>query len=275
MITTRLPSHQSYLSVDWQHPIDRTHHLNKGLVGWWLNVPHLQGGTILHDLAGENHGNLTNMNPATDWVQGGRLGGFGALDFDGIDDRVETLNLPIPSSAISLFVWVNRSSGGGGSRIAVSHYNTNPLEGAELDASNGINVAIALITSAGTKVITAPQPAEGVWHHLGLTWDGATFTMYKDGVVVAAEPLAGTITGTARPLIIGNFIGGGHNYSGKIDDVREYSRALSASQVAEYFQLSQQGYPGIFNRWQRRAYSISAAILRFRPIGSAVIQGMA
>ena len=54
--------------------------LTDGLQGWWC--PSLDdagnGTTTLTDLSGNgNHGTLTNMDPATDWVADTRMAGFG------------------------------------------------------------------------------------------------------------------------------------------------------------------------------------------------------
>lgn len=55
-------------TVDWQDPINRQCSLNRGLVGWWMGTPLCFGGTRMVDLLNRNHGTLTNMDPATDWV---------------------------------------------------------------------------------------------------------------------------------------------------------------------------------------------------------------
>ena len=63
----------------------------KGLAGAWVPAMGVTGGT-LRDISGnKNHGTLTNMDPATDWVVGEK--GL-ALDFDGSDDYIEIANSP-------------------------------------------------------------------------------------------------------------------------------------------------------------------------------------
>ena len=65
---------------DAQHP-----GLWRGLVGAWVPAMGSSGAT-LYDVSGYgNHGALTNMDPATDWVAGGK---GTALDFDGSNDYV-------------------------------------------------------------------------------------------------------------------------------------------------------------------------------------------
>jgi hypothetical protein len=67
----------SGIQVNWLHPLSR------GLVGCWLFND--GSGEQVLDIAGNNHGTLTNMDAPTDWV-GGKDGW--ALDFDGTNDYV-------------------------------------------------------------------------------------------------------------------------------------------------------------------------------------------
>ena len=71
---------------------------------------------------------------------------------------------------------------------------------------------------------------DGVWHRIGFVWDGSYRHLYVDGVVVAedAEPLSGLETeegglyfGAGRTLASGTF------FSGLIDDIRVYNRAVT------------------------------------------------
>ena len=72
--------------VDWGQPIDWSHPLSLGLRGFWLAGPNPTGFGSLRwrDISGyHNHGTLTNMDPATDWVGEAPPGGGGSLDIGG------------------------------------------------------------------------------------------------------------------------------------------------------------------------------------------------
>lgn len=74
----------------------------RGLVGAWSPCLSPRGGTVLRDLSGRgNHGTLTNMDAATDWVTSG---GKTALDFDGSNDRVQ-FNVPATEFPITINAW--------------------------------------------------------------------------------------------------------------------------------------------------------------------------
>ena len=80
----RLPSFTESLEVarGWGRNSEAPHLWN-GLAANWNFLQ--GGGSTLYDIAGSNHGTLTNMDPATDWVMTEK--GW-ALDFDGSNDGV-------------------------------------------------------------------------------------------------------------------------------------------------------------------------------------------
>jgi hypothetical protein len=76
----------------------------------------------------------------------------------------------------------------------------------------------------------------GGWHHLAGAFDGATLTMYLDGLVPAAPRVIGAASYSDGNLWIGcdvnndlrsNFV------TGMIDEVRLYDHALTANEVAQ------------------------------------------
>ncbi|MHC4300735.1 MAG: LamG domain-containing protein [Planctomycetota bacterium] len=69
---------------------------------------------------------------------------------------------------------------------------------------------------------------DGNWHRIGLIWDGLHRTLFVDGVAVAedtqnglASPANGFYIGTGKDVAAGT------HFSGLIDDVRIYNRAVS------------------------------------------------
>ena len=77
--------------------------------------------------------------------------------------------------------------------------------------------------------------ADGLWHHAVLTVDSSEGVLYVDGEPVARQSWRGTATPTAGnyPLIFGAYPGGTTlYYTGDLDDVRLYRRALPPREVA-------------------------------------------
>ena len=68
---------------------------------------------------------------------------------------------------------------------------------------------------------------DGNWHQIGLVWDGSNRTLYVDDVAVA-EDAQTNLKGSANGLYIGTGkdMEPGTFFSGLIDDVRIYNRAI-------------------------------------------------
>jgi hypothetical protein len=102
------------------------------------------------------------------------------------------------------------------------------------------------ITGAnGGTIVTAPSPVvPRTWVHLAATYDGALARLYVNGALVPTSPGAGAVSGTfaadTTPLVIG---GNGNDatgvptelFSGRIDEVMLYRRALSADEIGRIF----------------------------------------
>jgi len=108
-----------------------------------------------------------------------------------------------------------------------------------MDALNA-NLMTGLVPPPLGRFIPEPlesqsQIADGQWHHVGFVWDGSYRYLYVDGTEVAKDTQAlaqlkysngGLHIGTSKKRDTGTF------FSGLIDDVRIYNKALSPEQIA-------------------------------------------
>ncbi len=78
--------------------------------------------------------------------------------------------------------------------------------------------------------VAAPKPDTWV-HYLG-TYDGETIRLYVDGKPAAEQEAAGRMPRSAAPLLLGAAAPGFRVLDGALDDVRIWSRALSAEEAA-------------------------------------------
>ncbi len=83
-----------------------------------------------------------------------------------------------------------------------------------------------------STAITASVSTPTNWHHYVLTYDGANQKLYIDGVQASSSALTGAIATNATNLKVGDL------FSGPIDEVRIYNRALTAEEVKEHYNLS-------------------------------------
>jgi len=190
-------------------------------------------GDIAHDRVGDCNGTLVG-GPI--WQPTGGMVA-GALSFDGIDDYVSTPFVLNPADGVystevnawingnfSVFAWVK---GGGPGQVVISQANganwllADPAEGklmTELRSNGGL--AAALMSNF---VIT-----DGLWHRVGFVRDGINRILYVDDVEVATDTQGG-LEGSAGGLYIGAGKGleAGSFWTGLIDDVRIYNRAVA------------------------------------------------
>jgi len=73
---------------------------------------------------------------------------------------------------------------------------------------------------------------DGQWHRVGLVWDGSQRTPCVDGVVVAEDTQSDlTASACGLDIAVGKDYATGTFFSGLIDDIRIYKKALSAEQI--------------------------------------------
>jgi hypothetical protein len=92
-----------------------------------------------------------------------------------------------------------------------------------------------------THVFNSSQ--KGTWYYGAYTYDGKVATLYLDGKAIGSKKEGGSPPSNL-PLSIGSWggkrmtpAGDSHAFSGKIDDVRIYNRALSAAEVKALYDL--------------------------------------
>jgi glucose/arabinose dehydrogenase/PKD repeat protein len=73
--------------------------------------------------------------------------------------------------------------------------------------------------------------APNQWTHLASRYDGSTLQLYVNGALVASQALTGPILPSSLPLQIGGHSLYGEYFTGSIDEVRIYNRALGASEI--------------------------------------------
>jgi len=180
-------------------------------------------GDIAHDSVGDCNGVLYG-GPIWE-PNDGRIDG--ALRLDGVDDCVATPFVLNPADRpFSIFAWVK---GGAPGQVVISQIGC--LDWLSADPAEG-KLMTGLTPPAGRF---APPPlvsefiiTDGAWHRIGFVWDGSQRILYVDDVEVAKDTQAGL--GSADG---GLYIGAGKNldagsfFSGLIDDVRIYDRAVT------------------------------------------------
>jgi hypothetical protein len=187
-------------------------------------------GTSAADSSGSgNNGTLVNGPTHSSTSKYGL-----ALQFDGVNDMVtvpdaNSLDL---TTAMSIEAWV-RPTALGSWRTVVLKERPGDLvyalyAGSRFENSNTWRPSawIGSDPVGATAALTL-----NAWTHLATTYDGASWKFYVNGTLVASRAFAAPIGVSTGALRIG-----GNNiwpewFKGQIDEVRIYSRALSAAEV--------------------------------------------
>jgi bacillopeptidase F (M6 metalloprotease family) len=100
-----------------------------------------------------------------------------------------------------------------------------------LYASDGSKPRGEILTTAyNTAAGTAALPLNA-WSHIASTYDGKNQRFFLNGTQVKVTTITGSLPNTANPLRIGGNAIWGEYFSGLIDEVRVYNRALSESEL--------------------------------------------
>jgi hypothetical protein len=100
-----------------------------------------------------------------------------------------------------------------------------------LYASNGSKPRTETFTSVeNTAAGTAALPLSA-WSHLAATYDGTNLRFYVNGALITTKATTGAMPNTANPLRIGGNAVWGEYFSGLIDEVRVYNRALTEAEL--------------------------------------------
>jgi len=178
-------------------------------------------GDAAEDVIGSADGVLQG-NPL--WrPRGGVFGG--ALEFGGRSDYVEIPFVVNPSQGpFSVFAWA--AGGVGGEALLSQAGQVNWLAA---DASTGaLGTELRGAGRNGKPLSSQAAITDGDWHRIGLVWDGADRILYVDDVEVGRDAQAG-LGGSNDGL----YFGAGADlapdsfWSGRIDDVRIYLRAIA------------------------------------------------
>jgi subtilisin-like proprotein convertase family protein len=185
-------------------------------------------GTSAADVSGI--GNNGVVGSAT-WTATGKYGG--ALSFNGSTARVNINDSPSLrlTTGMTLEAWVNPSTVSSAWRDVIykgddNYYLMGTTTSSSRPALGAIFGASTYGEVYGTGALTA-----NVWTHLAGTYDGTTERLYLNGVQVASRAQTGNILTSANPLTIGGDSFYGQYFSGMIDEVRIYNRALSAAEI--------------------------------------------
>jgi len=208
--------------------------LKSGLVGHWTFDGADTTATQVLDKSGQNNtGTRTGGTSATV----GKLGQ--AMKFNGSSNITFTSTLLNITGPVSVSAWVKVGAFSDYQMIVARGQGNAQSTQYELRIDPG-GTADFLITNGSSAFNATKSVGEaGVWKHIIGVFDGTTLKVYVNGIKGTDATLTGTQSTTTQGFEIGSRAGGSYKINGSIDDVRVYSRALSASEVRQLYSLGQ------------------------------------
>ncbi len=215
--------------------------LRQGLVGAWCPSLGASGLTLIDRSGRNNHGTLTNMGGQDNW----QASGSGvALSFDGTNDHVVATQ-DFTGTRVTFSVWayfrtnpanfpmilqLRRSTGANAVHCVQMLHRPN---GDTFGGGSGSRITFSI--NGATTNASFPRVALTAlrWNHYCGTYNGATLSLYENGVLALSSSFTTAISSGINQLNIGNNLGNtGDGYlNGLIDDARIYDRVLTPAEI--------------------------------------------
>lgn len=210
-----------------------------GLIAWW-KFDTGSGSSATDSSGNSNTGTIVN---SPSWVAG-QIGSY-ALNFTAASSQYVRSSSSAAPQSTTVSAWIKPGTAGGvvyselGQAIVNSGWHDSQIE---VETNNIVKTCVwigSLACVNATSSLTYNQ-----WHHVAFTYDVTTHTLssYYDGkngpTSVVTKQYPGTLyfgIGSADSTNAGN----GNYFSGTIDDLRVYNRALSASEINQLYEGKQ------------------------------------
>jgi hypothetical protein len=187
-------------------------------------------GATTADVSG--NGRTGTISNAT-WTSSGRYGS--ALNFDGTTSYVDIGKFDIPGTALTISAWFKADSYASiYPRIVSKAKDFDESSHYFMLATEKTRLRSRVKTGGTTRTLlaTSGDLPTGQWVHATVTYDGSAMRLYKDGVEVGSMAVSGSVsTDSNIPVWIGRNPDGTNTFHGVIDELRIYSRALTASEI--------------------------------------------
>jgi hypothetical protein len=148
----------------------------------------------------------------------------GALHLDGVSGYALAGFVLNPSDGpFSIFAWIQGDAPG---QVIVSQqFASNWLA---IDTNGNLMTELKSSDQLAGPLISERVITDGKWHRIGLVWDGLHRRLYVDGVIVAEDTQDGLESSESGLNIgAGKIMQPGTYFTGLIDDIRIYDRAVS------------------------------------------------
>jgi prepilin-type N-terminal cleavage/methylation domain-containing protein len=205
------------------------------LVGYWSFEE--GSSSVAYDYSGNNAtGSWAGTQSGTNgYYSVGKVGPWAGY-FDGTDNTIsQAFSVNALSSGFTMSAWINPTAlpantsfiGTGSSNFDIRFNNTSQASIFIGGSTNGVN------SFQNFSFV----PSLSAWTLYTITFNGSLITVYQNGLALTSQVESAPNIGGGSPTstIIGKTGFESHYFSGLIDDVRIYNRALSAAEIAAMY----------------------------------------
>lgn len=261
-----MPASLGVRSLNYGSPVNTLAPLNRGLRGWWKVLPQRVGGARWLDLLDTTSASLVEMFPSTATRGFGAQappGGDGSVQLDG----VSRVHAPARSwmlytgGGMTVSLWVRITTGEDGGYLISKPWNASSDYNWTLYVGSDGTLYLAVGGATTSQFSTTSTLPFGAWHWLAWTfsadakmrlWINRALVLDQTHSVASWTPPNGN---SNLELVVGNIfpyaapwtLSSGLSITGRIDDLRLWTRALAAPEVLEVYQASRLGYPQELN----------------------------
>ncbi len=203
-----------------------------------------------------------------------------ALRFAGTPDRfaVEPHPTAEPVDAITMMIWAKFTTITGSQMLQGRFAGTSSAGPYYQRLAGQAFRTVLNLGGVQTTLNTGNIAQIGVWYHYAVVYDGLKITTYINSASTTSITATGALTASASQLLIG---GDGSNgstfdFTGDEYDARVYNRALSASEIRNYYHTglaSRQGLVHHLPLWGTPVVDIADGAQRIATSTGAALQG--
>ncbi len=203
--------------------------LSSGLVSWWR----AEGNG--NDSAGHNNNGFLENVSFVPGPFGGQAFNFDGTTSDVVVQTSTTLDL---ATGFGISLWVKVAAWPSAGTVVVDKW-VYGQEDKLISLHPDGHIGFLLYPTASQQVVSSTALTLGTWYHVAATYDGATVRIYIDGILDGSAPAAGDVADSTGSLTFAhNAVRGAQEpvnngfFSGALDEVRWYNRALSAAEIS-------------------------------------------
>ena len=224
-----------------------------GLVGYWPLNNAASGETAFDESANANNGTYTSGTNSTTGKVGQAWNDSNGTQYVTIpNDASQTLG-----SKMTISAWVN-NSGSAGQPAILTKWQYNPAAGSwAFQTTPGATNLRMFVKASGSDDglnyvdTTDANMTTNTWYFVTMVYDGTLSNservkMYLNGnqlTTTTNGTIPATVTSSTHEMRIGDFPGLNRYWSGGIDEVKLYGRALAQSEVRAEYSASNAGVP--------------------------------